>query len=550
MKVLVILALCLSLTHVIAAVSESTYSSPEEFLAAKIAKKEIDPKSLSQTFQFKNQTYKVSDFDDVIYDNLPKILTPMSVEEAKQFAQNYLVAKSYVIKSDTQSLQKKVVMKNLEEMFGIAYGQPGNKLLKQKILECRTEQPQKFEQIEKIVQKVEQSKEIEGCKALAPGEHKVFTKKDAYTSGNYLLRRKSDGNYQAVLNVEFNNAGGGISVSKMMEKAKYCLSAASKSMKGPKGEKLELSILSPSEIQSLPDDQRPAVNKINIKESSYQTDAANYNDKVDCATITHETLHLLGLCDEYKETRPQFLKHNWTCRIVTKAPSIMRDLSFFQDAVPQKVTCDCSSTTCRSIMKSADNNIKTLYTTLNAHDAIPYKFRNEYCKNVAEDYVEGKSLDEPTKALLLRQDKGNTFVFENREIALLSVSPYYSILKRKISCSCPSGDSDCLSVKASIFKVLKSNYVKSSCPVESKQISATEGTKSNVVEYSNGVLTLNSRPTAPSLLQPSHFNKILTGNCPGAADKYNECAAFAYQGEPCSVPASCRSDDYYLGSPQ
>lgn len=547
MKVLVIMALCLFFTHVFA-VSEGDYSSAEDYLAAKISKKEINPKNLSQTFEFKNKKYKVSDFDAVIQDKLSAILDPMGVEDAEQFAQNYLTAKAHIIRSDTQSTQRKIVLKNLENMFGMIYGGPGKKQLEKKIQECR-EPVQKFETIEEIVTKVENSREIEGCKSLGRGEHKVFKKKEAYSTGNYLLRRKSDGNYQAVLNLEFEKVDGNISESAMMAKAKNCMALASKAMKGPGGAKLEISIMKPEEVYNLPDDQRPAVTKIKIQNSEYFTDSANYSDKVDCPVITHEVLHLFGLCDEYKETRPQFLKHNWTCRVVTKSPSVMRDTRFFDEAIPQKVTCDCNET-CQAVLKTASDDLKKLYTTYNAYDVIPFKYRAEYCKNEDATYVDADKLDNPSKGIILKRDSGSTFVFENREVASLNVAPFYSIQKTKVTCSCPAGDDDCMFTKDTILKKVKTLSVKSTCPPHSKKISSAPAEKSNVVAYSNGVLTLHPRPTIPSLLQPSHFNKILTGNCPGPADQYNQCSSYAYKGEPCNVPSSCRQDDYFLGTPQ
>lgn len=534
---LLFLALCLSIT--------SVFATPEEYLASMISKKEIDFRKLKQTFKYKDKYYQLSDFDEVINQNLDKITEGWSVQEAKQFAQNYITAKAYVIKSDTQSDEKKFVMSTLEDLFDSIYVSGGKKELEKKIRECR-EPVQKFQDIEEIVAKVEKSREIQGCKSLSPGEHKLFVKKEPYTSGNYLLKRNKDGNYQALLNVKFESESANVSSTAMMNRVKTCLAEASRAMKGPDGEMLELKVLDPNELTALPSNQRPLMNTVKIRGPNYQTDAANYNEKVDCATITHEALHLLGLCDEYEETRPQFMKENWTCRVVTKIPTIMNSLNFYKEAVPQAVNCECTSTTCKAVMTSGDQKLQTLFTSQNMNDAIPQEFKKDYCKEGNATFTSLSDMKNQTKGIVLKDDGGNSFTFENRTVAQFTSSKF-SIRLQELSCKCPAGDESCVFQKKRILKQIEIPTVKSNCPAYTEQLDTKPTTKTNAVSYKDGVLTLHPKPAAKSLLRPGHFNKILTGNCPGPADDYNKCAAFAYKGGDCNIPKNCNDPYFYLG---
>lgn len=525
-------------------------ATPEAFLQDKIAKKEIDLKNLAQTFQFKNKTYKISDFDKVVGEQVENVFSTMNREEAKQYAQNYMVAKSDILKSTSPSEQKTQVLNNLNQMFGYIYGEKGAEELA-KILECKPED--ELKPITDILSNLEDTKKVEKCKDLAPGEHKVFKKEASnyYGTGHYLLKRTKEGDYQAVVNVNFKTGGGSVSTQDMIERSKNCLNLASPAIKGPNGEKLQFSVLTPEEANKLPSDERPEPYQISIEPVGYGTNAASYAQDVGCPTITHEMLHLLGLCDEYEEDRPQY-GDMWNCRVVTKAPSLMRELSTFDKAIGQSFNCNCSGATCSAIMKSSDESLKSLYTSKGAYQMIDYKFRNKFCK---EEYLSAsKSLSEPSKSLVILNDTSTQMVIESRFINDQPSPPYYKVLRSKITCNCPAGDQSCLSEKAKIADSLKENQVLKGCPRGTSFMSMGTKKGNQSVALDGTTLSLNSSPELPSLLQPQQFNKILAGPCAGkGADGYNECADFAYKSNkngPCNVPEKCRNDNYYLGSPQ
>ena len=73
---------------------------------------------------------------------------------------------------------------------------------------------------------------------------------------------------------------------------------ANQKLLGPNGEKLRIVINKPLKSDNCYDDN---VIRIPIISKSHRGDATAYTPHFGCATITHEILHLLGLCDEYKE---------------------------------------------------------------------------------------------------------------------------------------------------------------------------------------------------------------------------------------------------------
>lgn len=527
----------------------SNAATAEAYLEEKIAKKEIDPKNLGQSFTYQNKSYKVSDFDDVVSDQIENVFVDLSRDEAKQYAQNYLVAKSSLLNAQTESPQRTKVLNNLNQMFGYIYGDKGAEELA-KILECKPED--KLKPIEDIIKNLEDTNKVAKCAELKAGEHKIFQKENSnyYSTGNYTLKRKQDGNYQAILNVKFvQNAGSSVSAATMLSRSQKCLAQAAPHMKGPDGKTLEIVTLAPDEINKLPKDEQPKEYKVTIEAPGYGTNAGAYAETVDCGTITHEMLHLMGLCDEYLEDRPQYASNNWTCRVVTKAPSVMRDTRAYDQAVGAAINCDCSGQNCSAIMNSSDENLKKLYTAANINDVVDYQFRNKYCK---EDYIYNppKSMASPDKAVILEGQTNTAFTLQSRYVFASAKSPYYSISQSRVKCTCPAGDQDCLNKKETFINRLPGMGVQKWCPAGASMKGRVRGDSPRGASLKDNVLTLVSNPELPSLLQPNQFNKILEGNCPGKSEGYQKCASYAYKGEPCNVPDICRDDKYYLGSEQ
>lgn len=521
----------------------------ETYLEEKIAKREISPAKLSETFIYKGNTHRVSDFDKVVGDNIENVFMELNRAEAKQFVQNYMVAKSDVLSNQTNSPKRTEVLNNLNQMFGYIYGERGKEELA-KMLECKPEDSLK--PISEIIHRVEEIRKKESCEPLKPGTAKLFEQdySNYYATGDYLLTRKPDGNYQALLNINFKSGSGSVSPQAMMQRTKACLTEASPFMKGPNGELIELVGMSPDEINKLPRNQRPKVNSISIEKADFGTNAAQYAESVGCPTIVHEVLHLMGLCDEYEETRSKY-GDMWNCRVVTKAPSIMRDLAVYDRAVSKTNSCECNSSPCSSIMKSSDKNLIDIYTKQGPYEATDFQFRNKYC--TARALPSTNKLTDPGKSLILKSETDKSFTFEGRSVVSTHSAPNYSLIRMEFSCSCPAGDNACLAEKSRVIDNIKNPKRISNCPAGTKPVASANTKNMNAPTLSNNVLTFNSDPILPSLLQPSHFYKILEGTCSGKSSGYQECADFAYKNNrssACNVPEKCKNDSYYLGVPQ
>ena len=75
---------------------------------------------------------------------------------------------------------------------------------------------------------------------------------------------------------------------------------------------------------------------------------ANINSEINCATITHEVLHLVGLCDEYKETAKGFVVDSNTGHIKEDINDLRTDPIDDENSV-FKLAYDCRVTSMSGI---------------------------------------------------------------------------------------------------------------------------------------------------------------------------------------------------------
>lgn len=145
-------------------------------------------------------------------------------------------------------------------------------------------------------------------------------------SGDYSLKRISEKTYQARLNVNFNDGAGPGSGARMFARSRECIAQAYPNMKGPNGEQLDIQIMTPQEIETLPSAERPRQLNIGIDNPGQGGHSYNFPNNFPCQSIVHEFLHHLGLCDEYNPVG------NWTgseqaagaaCRVIVKNSSYL-----------------------------------------------------------------------------------------------------------------------------------------------------------------------------------------------------------------------------------
>jgi hypothetical protein len=202
------------------------------------------------------------------------------------------------------------------------------------------------------------------CQPLKVGNSMIVNDPDdGVTSARYRLTKTSKNQYLAEVNpkiaVPATLAKDRSAADKIIKEYRNgisaCLKNAAKYMIGPNGEKLEIKISEDSEIPK---------SEILISNEITRSHSEGYSSDINCATTVHETLHLLGLIDEYKEQSIGFIvdwdtgkakkvENNaevpgYGCRNLGPENSIMSNQYMaFQGVVPTKVTnypvCECDS---------------------------------------------------------------------------------------------------------------------------------------------------------------------------------------------------------------
>ena len=169
--------------------------------------------------------------------------------------------------------------------------------------------------IHSFINFINSADEFMQCMDPAPLNEKIV-QSGTGLDDQYRLKKTLDGKYQISLNLRFKageNYDGETPAHAVpahyMNRVQECLQTANQKMLGPNGESLNIVIESSEETSC-------DAKTIKIQSKNFRSNSMQYESNIDCPTITHEVLHLLGLCDEYKE------RGKYTCR-VTSDNSIM-----------------------------------------------------------------------------------------------------------------------------------------------------------------------------------------------------------------------------------
>jgi hypothetical protein len=465
-----------------------------------------------------------------------------------------------------------VFLTNLSQMFTAVRGEPITQARLLQSTECLPPSVGEFRDLEDILNKLDQKDE---CSPLNVGDHKLFRKAPGgtpawYTSGNYLLKKTSDDTYEATLNLDFVSAGGTMSSQEMLARVQSCLAHAGPSLRGGDGSRLNIKVLSPQQIEAqIPRSERPLPELINIipdqvrLENGTMTDneinSENFHSGIDCPTVTHEILHHLGFCDEYREERTNIVPGltrsravEWSCRVVPSAPSIMNNhVQVYNAAVPQQLSCECVNDGCRNTLRGSDARSvasRKILMTSTSYDLLgglsSICATPEYLPTVDD-------IPEPDKAFTNIVSRPGVLSFQSRSI--LNENGRFRISPKNITCTCPEGQVGCPAALARVAALMARNPSITTCPLHTQKSSdnstPSQGATTSIND--NG-FTFVTTPQMSSLLSPNQFDKILTGNCrQGPSSLYKRCAEFAYIAQDSSTcsekPAECGDDNQYLG---
>jgi hypothetical protein len=149
----------------------------------------------------------------------------------------------------------------------------------------------------------------------------VLTEDETTSSGLDLEEGDRVANYEVLVNIDFlaeANASAD-AVARARSSARSCLASISHKLRGPKGERLRI-LLS----QDRPNQPAPAAVQVRVHRSFQRPNSGNWEEGMNCPTVVHETLHLLGLVDEYRENGgADPARQRFDCRSVGPRSSIM-----------------------------------------------------------------------------------------------------------------------------------------------------------------------------------------------------------------------------------
>ena len=196
------------------------------------------------------------------------------------------------------------------------------------------------------------------CSILKPGQQKkVYANTDPDFNKSYDLKREIDGSYSVAFNLKFSAGDedgydGPVPKNQIPEyytnKVQQCMDQANQKLIGPNGEKLKIIInkSEDSKKHTCPDSN---TKNISINSKKFRSAPNAYASNIDCPTITHEILHLFGLCDDYKENKNGYYVNTFTGEIIS--PEKIKDK---QAAISYQFTLayDCRITKGNSIMSN------------------------------------------------------------------------------------------------------------------------------------------------------------------------------------------------------
>lgn len=460
--------------------------------------------------------------------------------------------------------KKKGVLSSLSSLLGKVRNETVSEERALGVMSCLPETAPGMGDLEDILKRLDGKSD---CSPMSAGDFKL---------SKFLLQKKDDNSFEALVNINFEQEDGSSSPEEMKEKINKCLAGFTPYLRSPSGETLAVKVLSPAEVESsLPIGMRPNPETVKIRHSkvklddgseiNFRADAANYPDSIPCETIVHETLHHLGLCDEYQENSPSIIpslnksfKDAFSCRTVPKSNTIMgQNVAAVRDQIPRKFNCQCKTEACRKALvdTSPDRERFQAYASLgNTWSAIPYAVMKK-CQN---QYLDPRIYPdkEPLKRhLLIKQDE-YSLTFETR--FFYEDGANLRLNRQLMVCKC-EGDDECSKAMPDALKALERNPSVTECPASMDSLPTEEfaAGPQDKTSVEGDVLKLVTIPaSSESLLSPNHFNRILYGDCEtGPVSHYNKCASYAYKGtgdaECSSKPASCANDSYFLnGSAQ
>ncbi|MDD0852778.1 hypothetical protein HBN50_06710 [Halobacteriovorax sp. GB3] len=166
------------------------------------------------------------------------------------------------------------------------------------------------------------------CRDLSIGESfKVKNERETGVAGNYILKRLTEDRYEVFVNFDFTfnkgsqNSSAYNSYSKVRERINFCYKKYKKALRDEQGREIKLSLWH----KGLDGIKKPKAEKVKLIDPNIRSSSDKWSLDLNCFTVVHETLHQLGLVDEYEEIIMENSKGEkiYDCRAIGRTDSLM-----------------------------------------------------------------------------------------------------------------------------------------------------------------------------------------------------------------------------------
>lgn len=208
---------------------------------------------------------------------------------------------------------------------------------------------------------IEEKNQDEACSPLQPGESQVYDQTEERSSTGVVRKYRvsrpdSSKRLQIDLNLQFfSKQWRGKDVSQRQnayfDRAQACFDRFRSRLRDKNGWSLEIRLTRDASVAP--------VNRVEIKGKDHRADSESWNRDIDCPTIIHESLHLMGLCDGYEEkwmpaevprrvrrADPNASRFKYDCRHKEPDQSVMSDHWIALNQKNDVLICRCRQPSC------------------------------------------------------------------------------------------------------------------------------------------------------------------------------------------------------------
>lgn len=371
---------------------------------------------------------------------------------------------------------------------------------------------------------------LAACATLAPGQHRVVETTAAYGNQlNYTLLAEAPQRHRVLLHARFIKNSSGA----MLRRVQRCLEAVGPHLRSPDGNRLAFTILDDAGAARLSPESRPRPVEINVTAAGTRSFARGYAADIDCPTIVHEVLHLVGLCDEYHGNMDRS-----PCRAPGAEDSVMRNQArAFHSHVPRRVTCRISaevSEQARQLIRTSRQAQRFLQQP-GVLSFVGTEFLNAYCtytssplrRTVTEGALPARASFAPlgSEGILL-----TNWAFSTGQ---------GDLVREEYRCQCT--DDVCRRTRRALLDTAQPRLPED-CQYPLEPETVAWGSSDAKCVVAGDQVSFGIAADGRGLLSNAHVREALTQGCQGANGTYRACAQRAYQSSCDPMPAQCRGN--------